>query len=99
MRYLWTQPVESEQGKALHARGLVYHHKTPEGARKDKREACSNRACWRLIDPANAIDLGVVGRFCSADCAQIGSEDHERYMSRIAKLREEIPWVYETKEK
>ena len=72
MKRLYSEPITSDEGRALAARGVVYN---PGQERKPK--TCDNVGCSKLVGMLYGVDLKGVGLFCSAKCADEGVKRHE----------------------
>lgn len=90
MTYKFSAPVETDADRALVARGTVYSPHTI-GWPKHTARACDTCRDW--VEPETLIRLGAGGKYCSAACADIGTEKHRATMERVEQLYQERPWL------
>jgi hypothetical protein len=90
MAYKWSQPITTEAERAIAARGVVFNPFTPSTTPFTKRP-CDE--CRELVEKDALIHLPAVGRFCSMDCADKGVAKHEAFMQRVAKVKQDMPWL------
>lgn len=93
MKHLFATPL-TEDEHALHVTyGVVYNNRVT-GEVNTKRP-CDE--CKRWVERDAMIRLGVGGKYCSARCADIGTEKHHEAMRqqriRLEALYDEMPWL------
>lgn len=98
LRYMarkYAEPIETEAQQALVDRGMVFNPYRVVGPLKRTCDTC--KAVYLASD---GIDLDHGGRYCSAACADIGTEKHraalERSQVKLEQLYQEQPWLRPT---
>jgi hypothetical protein len=77
MTRLYSEPITSEEGRALAQRGVVYNP-----GQTIRPKTCDNVGCSKRVGILYAVDLKGVGLFCSAKCADEGVKRHEAAMAQ-----------------
>lgn len=91
MGYLYAQPIETEEQRAIAAQGIVFNPFLDTARPAFRTTPCGT---CRAFTPVEAlIELPGVGKFCSEACANTGAQEHERFLARVQKVRDEMPWL------
>jgi hypothetical protein len=93
LRFLYRHPIETDADRAL-AKQCPMWNGRPRNERYTTRQ-CDECPAW--VEKATMVRLGAGGNYCSAACADIGTEKHraavEAVKARVEKLYQEMPWL------
>lgn len=96
MARIYSEPIETAEQMALVDRGIVFNpYAQHDGPIKRWCDECKE-----LYIRDQGINLGVGGKYCSAHCADLGTERHraemEQVTANVEALYRERPWLRPT---
>ena len=91
MAFKYSSPVTQAEWNARNLNPPTFYTPHEVSTTPYTKRACDT--CRAHVERGLMVILSGVGKFCSEDCAQVGVLQHQQFMERLSKVKEEMPWL------